>query len=98
MLFFTLAHNVRETFPIVFSGGRRHKVHSAEYKEFGENWGFQKILFELAGEKVEKVAQVNQIYLTDGFTFLTYSIQKADMEQTEDEFQENLRKAKSKHK
>lgn len=48
----------------------------------------------MADEKIEKIAQVNQIYLTDAFTYLTYLIQKGDMEQTEEEFQDNLRKAK----
>jgi hypothetical protein len=50
----------------------------------------------LADEKIEKIPQINQTYLTDAFTYLTYLIQKGDMEQAEDEFQENIRKAKSK--
>jgi len=38
------------------------------------------------------------MYLTDVFTYLTYLIQKGDADLAEDEFQETLRKAKSKHK
>lgn len=34
------------------------------------------------------------MYLTDAFLYLTYLIQKGDVEMAEDEFQENLRKAK----
>ncbi|WP_295590201.1 hypothetical protein [uncultured Methanobrevibacter sp.] len=52
----------------------------------------------MADEKIEKIAQVNQIYLTDAFTYLTYLIQKGDMEEAEDQFQETIRKAKSKHR
>jgi len=52
----------------------------------------------LADEKITQVAKVNQLYLTDAFTYLTYLIQKGDMEESEDQFQETLRKAKSKHR
>lgn len=48
----------------------------------------------MADSQITQIAEINQMYLTDVFTYLTYLIQKGDMEQTEDEFQENLRKAK----
>lgn len=83
----------RELFPVVFEGGGSNKPHSAQYREFGQDWGFQKILFELADEKIEKVAEVQQQYLTDTFTFLTYLIKKGQMEEVEDKWQEARRKA-----
>ena len=88
----------RDVFPAVFSGGGSHRPHSAEYKQFGQDWGFQKTLFELADEKITQVARVKQEYLTDTLFFLTYLIQKGEMEEKEDAFQENLRKAKQKHR
>lgn len=96
--FFKLIHDVKDTYPAIFGGGGRTKPHSKAYRDFGETWGFQKTLFELANEEVTKVAQVKQEYLTDTFLFLTYLIQKGEMEDEEDAFQENLRKAKSKHR
>ena len=86
--------DVRDTFPVVYSGGRRNKAHSKGYKDFNEAWGMQKVLFQLAGEEITKIAEVNQIYLSDAFTFLTYLIQKADADEEEDSFQDALRKAK----
>ena len=56
----------------------------------------QKIVFEMADNKITKVAEVNQQYLTDFLVFLTYLIQKGEMEEEEDKFQEMIRKAKNK--
>ena len=82
----------------MFSGGRRNKPHSKEYRDFSERWGFEKTLFEMADEQIVKVAQVKQEYLTDTLTFLTYIVQKQEMEDEEDKFQDMIRKSKSKHK
>ena len=89
-----MLHNVRDTFPSVFSGGGRTKPHSKGYRDFKERWGFIGTIYEIAEEKVEKVKEINQMYLSDFFLFLTYLIQKGEMEDEEDAFQETLRKAK----
>lgn len=47
----------------------------------------------MADEKIEKVAEVKQEYLTDTLLFLTYLIKKGEMEDKEDAWQENRRKA-----
>lgn len=83
----------RESFPVVFEGAGSARPHSAEYRQFGQDWGFQKVLFELADSQIEKVAEVQQQYLTDTFTFLTYLIKKGQMETVEDKWQEARRKA-----
>lgn len=88
----------RDEFPVVFSGGGSREPHSAEYRQFAEDWGFQKTLFELADEKIEKVAQIKQEYLTDILFYLTYLIKKAEMEKKEDKFQETRRKAMKGHR
>ena len=92
--FFTLITDIRNTFPIVFSGGGTSKPHSAEYRNFAEDWGFSKTLFEMADGQIGKVAQIKQEYLNDTLTFLTYLIQKSEMEEREDKFQDQLRRAK----
>ena len=84
----------RDTFPVVFTGGGRSKPHSASYKQFSQDWGFQKTLYEMANEEITKVAQVKQEYLTDTLLFISYLIKKGEMEIEEDNFQEQLRKAK----
>jgi len=38
------------------------------------------------------------MYLSDYFQFLSYLIEKGEMQEQEDQFQETLRKAKSKHR
>lgn len=85
--------SIRETFPAVFNGGGATKPHSAEFRQFGEDWGFQKVIYSMADDKITQVAQVKQEYLTDALTFLTYLIKKGEMEEKEDTWQENRRKA-----
>lgn len=51
-------------------------------------------MYEVADEKIEKVGEVLGQYLNDYMQFLSYMIEKNDMQRAEDEFQETLRKAK----
>ena len=92
--FFRLMADIRTTFPYVFSSGGSHKPHSQRYREFGQDWSMQKIVFEMADNKITKVAEVNGQYLTDFLVFLTYLIQKGEMEEEEEKFQQSLRDAK----
>ena len=48
----------------------------------------------MADSQITQIAEINQMYLTDVFTYLTYLIQKGDAEADEEDFQETLRKAK----
>ena len=53
----------------------------------------EKVIDQMADNHIPKVAQVKQEYLTDFLTFLTYLIQKGEMEEAEDKWQEARRKA-----
>ena len=48
----------------------------------------------MAGEKIDKINQAKQEYLTDFLTLLSYLIQKGEMEENEDKFQQQMKKAK----
>lgn len=48
----------------------------------------------MADGQIGKVAQIKQEYLNDTLTFLTYLIQKGEMEEREDKYQDTLRRAK----
>ena len=48
----------------------------------------------MAGEKIDKINQTKQEYLTDFLTLLSYLIQKGEMEENEEKFQQQMRKAK----
>lgn len=87
---------ISDTFPIVFHYKGRSKPHSQQYREFSEKWGNIKTLYEIADEKIDKVGEISGQYLNDYMQFLSYLIEKNDMQYAEDEFQENLRKAKQK--
>ena len=50
----------------------------------------------MADNSITKVAEVNQQYIQDTLTFLTYLIKKGEMEEEEERFQDQMRKAKSK--
>ena len=92
--FFNIVRTFSDAFPVVFKGGGSNKPHSQQYRDFGQGWGFQKIIYEMADNSITKVAEINQQYIQDTLVFLTYLIQKGEMEEAEDKFQETLRKAK----
>jgi len=47
----------------------------------------------MADEKIEKVAAIKQEYLSDALLFLSYMIRKSEVDEAEDKFQEQRRKA-----
>lgn len=49
----------------------------------------------MANEQITQIAKINQIYVTDFLTYLTYLIQKSEADDEEYKFQEMLRKAQS---
>lgn len=51
----------------------------------------------MADEKIEKIAQVAQIYLTTFLNYLAYSIDKGEAEHAQYKFDEQRRKMESKH-
>ena len=85
---------ISESFPDVFSGKGGNKPHCQRIRELGQNWGLEKMVFDAAGEKVSEIFVIRQMYLTDFLTYMTYRIQKADAEEAEYEYQEQLRKAR----
>lgn len=50
----------------------------------------------MAGESYSQIALIKQDYLTNFLFYLTYLIKKSEVDEVEDSFQENLRKAKKK--
>ena len=46
----------------------------------------------MADEKITKIAEVYQIYLMDFLQFYSYLIEKSDVDDKEETYQENLRK------
>jgi hypothetical protein len=92
--FFTTLHNIADSYPIVFQGNGSHRPHSQGYRDFSQKWGNIKTLYEICDEKIEKVGEIYQFYLSDYLQFLSYLIDKGEAERQEDEFQETLRKAK----
>ena len=88
---------IKSTFPSIFEGRGSGKPTCAKYRRFSQTWGWQKTLFEMADEKIEKIAQVAQIYLTTFLNYLAYSIDKGEAEHAQYKFDEQRRKMESKH-
>ena len=86
--------NIKSSYPIVFEGNGGNRPHCKAYRDFAQKWGNIKTLYEISDEKIEKVGKVYQIYLNDYLQYLSYMIEKGQVEEEEDKFQENLRKAK----
>lgn len=92
--FFTTLHNIADSYPIVFSSNGSHRPYAQRYREFSGKWGAIKTLYEICDEKIEKVGEVYQHYLADYLQFLSYLIDKGEAQKAQDEFEEQLRKAK----
>ena len=92
--FFRIIHNIHDTYPTVFQGKGSHRPHSQGYRDFCEKWGAFKTLYEIADEKIEKVGEIYQLYLSDYLQYLSYLIDKGEAEREEDKYQEQLRAAK----
>lgn len=48
----------------------------------------------MADKKPSEIAKINQEYITDFFTLLTFIIQEGEADEEERKFQEQMRKAK----
>ena len=86
--------SIRETYPIVFGGQGATRPHSKAYRDFAQKWGAIKTLYEVCDEKIEKIGEIYQLYLSDYLQYLSFMFEKSEIEREEDKFQENLRKAK----
>ena len=93
--FYGMLHSIADAYPIVFKGRGSTRPHSQGYRDFAEKWSNIKTLYEVCDEKIDKVGEVYQLYLADYLQFLSYLIDKGEAEKKEDEFQEQLRKAKN---
>ena len=92
--FFVVVRGLRDTFPSVFAETGSGKLHSDAHRQFGQKWNWTGIAYQMADEKIEKVAEVYQQNLLDALQFLSYLSEKAIVDEQEDKFQERLRKAK----
>ncbi len=92
--FFDIIHKLNINYPIVFQGTGKHKPHSLLYTDFKKKWGAIDTLYSLADKKIEKVKEIYQEYLNDYFVMLTYIIEEAEMNEEEEKYQDNIRKAK----
>ena len=93
-VFFSIVRSIIDSYPVIYQSRGSNKPHSAEYREFASKWGNIKTLYEIADEKIEKVAEIYQMYLADYFQFLSYMIEKAEMDEKENAYQDMIRKAK----
>lgn len=92
--FFAVSKSIISSYPVIFSSRGSNKPHSQSYRDFAQKWGNLKTLYEICDEKIGKVREVYQEYLSDYFQLLSYLIEKREAEEEEDKFQDNLRKAK----
>jgi transposase len=54
----------------------------------------QKVVFDMADGSFTETFRINQTYARDFLFYLTYVIKKGEVEEIEQKFQDNLRKAK----
>lgn len=53
-----------------------------------------KTLYEICGERIEKIGETTQMYLTTYLQYLCYLVDKDEAEEEEHKFQEQQRKLK----
>lgn len=91
--------SIVEQYPVVFGEAKRpYKPHSEAIKDFQRKWNWQKTLYELANEEIEKVGKVSQMYLTTVLQYISYLTDKSIAEELEDEFQDRIRQQKQQAK
>ena len=71
--FFEIISGIKSKFAGLFDGVRiSNKPIANAYKQFSQQWGWRKTLFELANEDYTKVKEIEQCYVTDVLVYLTY--------------------------
>lgn len=96
--FYTMLHNIADSYPIVFSSNGSHRPYAQRYREFSGKWGAIKTLYEICDEKIEKIGEIYQFYLNDYLQYLSFRLEKAQVDEEEDKFQDQLRAAKRKNR
>ena len=64
------------------------------YTKFSEMWGWQKTLFSLADEDIEKAQRIQKMLATTVLNYLSYLKDKAIAEAEQDKYDEMLRKSR----
>ena len=86
--------DIHNTYGTIFQSRGSGKPTCQRYRDFAKAWSWKKTLFEVADEKIEKVAEVNQIFLTTFLEFVCYLTDKGEAERAQDKFDEQRRKMK----
>lgn len=89
-----MLRNITSSYPSIFASKRTNRPHSKTYRYFKEKWGFIDTLYQAADEKVEKVAEIYQLYLSDFLQWMVYMNDKAEADKAEWDFHEQREKAK----
>lgn len=95
--FFKVKAELYSLFPKVFGEQQgSNRIISPVYKKFSEGWGWQHILYSLCENKIEKIGEVAQMYLTTVLMFMSYQSDRAVAERAQNELDETIRKQKKK--
>ena len=79
----------------MFDGNERdNKPICGRYREFVEQYGFQKMVYDSTNDEIEKMEKVSQIYIVDFFQFVQYQIDKGRAEKAQREYEDKLHKFK----
>ena len=89
--FFEIVKHVSSSFSIIFGGSGGNKPHSQAYRDFQAKWGFLGTLYQMADEKITKVAEIYQEYLVDALQLISYLTERSNVDKEEDKFQEMIR-------
>lgn len=78
--FFKVKSEIYSLYPKVFgntAGQGTGRIVSPVYKRFSEGWGFEKVRYDLCEDRIEKVGEISQIYLTTVLQFMSYMNDKS---------------------
>lgn len=84
---------LRATFSALFNGKGSNRPHSTEYREFKQKWGLTATIYEMASDKITELDKIYRLYLADFLQYLSYCVEKQQVDDIEDKWQENRRKA-----
>lgn len=92
--FFAVKKELVEDYNILFKGSGTGKPICRPYQDFSRKWGWYKVIAELSEDKIQTFDEViNQTVITV-FNFLCYQLDKAQAEEAQYKFEEQLHKNK----
>lgn len=94
LFFWGIKKELIEDYNILFKGSGTGKPICRPYQDFSRKWGWYKVIAEIAKDEIQKFDEVTNQTVITIFNFLCYRLDKAQAEEAQYKFEEQLSKNK----